>query len=115
MRYIEIPETIILRTLAADQPEDVGELTFQAFVKRLVIPDPAFGKGYEADASRVQLMGILEVAAGLLAVDDGLWTRMVTAVVSPVMEVNNAIRFQLFPYQQAIVDANEQKPVVSEV
>jgi len=83
------------------------------FLVTIVLPDPAFGKGYDCDRARRGIKAAFRDAKpGDVVVIEDQWSDMLAkAIREPKSDgVNNAIREQLFPFQDALIEAGKERP-----
>lgn len=110
MRYVKNPGVINIKDPETGELVPDGDWTLYKFFIRVVLPDPAFGKGYEADRARTGVEKGSRQNKKVVALEDDQWDKCVKALKEPQGEMNNLVRMQLYPYQEAVVEASKEEP-----
>lgn len=126
MRWIIFPSDVQLMNETKDPPQPMLDergkkepaWTFLATCVRVFLPDPAFGKGYGPDRARRRITEAVRDASrefakdgwACVGIEDEHFDFLKKAVESPEGIMDNRIRMQLYPHQEAVMEAKDRKP-----
>tara|TARA_Y100000588_G_scaffold384433_1_gene475671 strand:+ start:367 stop:762 length:396 start_codon:yes stop_codon:yes gene_type:complete len=116
MRYVKIPEPIQIKNLNTGEPilVDGGSAPWRMcrYLSDIVLPDGAMGKGYDADRIRSAVRAAFKDAkpGEYVAIEDSHHVAVCAAIKDPEAKVTPVVTMQLFPFQEAFMEAERQMP-----
>jgi hypothetical protein len=114
MMKIQIPAPITMVNMATGEPMETPEggpsiWSMRKYIAMFVLPDPAFGNGFQANYDRMKILNMFEDAeeSGVaeIELDDGWVKAMKRAVENPKGTVPGWTGMQCLCFQEAIRDA----------
>ena len=115
MKYVKIPEPIQIKNLNTGEPIRVdGNDTpwrMYRYLVDVILPDPKMGKGYKTDRIRSTVREAFKDAkpGEYIAIEDGHHELVSSVIEEPDANIPPVVTMQLFPFQQAWMEASSEK------